>query len=107
MQLNEKTIRGLTGCKAFAKSFIGQRVLCGVHLLEGMNETTFSGTHHYSPLPAAEQGHDEDISQEEIIRRGPGSKRTRTVSRHMLPALILNAAVRSPAGKTLILADTK
>jgi phosphoribosylaminoimidazole-succinocarboxamide synthase len=48
----------------------GKRELCGVALPEGMKENDYFPTPIITPSTKAEVGHDEDISREEIIRRG-------------------------------------
>lgn len=102
----EMVIRGnLTG-HAWRTYSSGKRVLCGVHLPEGMNENDFFPSPIITPTTKAEQGHDEDISQEEIIRRGLVTKEQwEQLSAY---ALRLFERGRSIARRqNLILADTK
>jgi len=66
----EMVIRGyLTGhaARTYKK---GHRVLCGVRLPEGMKEHDKFPEPIITPATKAEEGHDEDISREEIIRQG-------------------------------------
>ncbi|HLZ85968.1 MAG TPA: phosphoribosylaminoimidazolesuccinocarboxamide synthase [Puia sp.] len=66
----EMVVRGnLTGHAARTYA-AGKRELCGVHLPEGMKENDYFPTPIITPSTKAEVGHDEDISREEIIRRG-------------------------------------
>lgn len=66
----EMVVRGnLTG-HAWRTYASGKRELCGVSLPEGMHENEFFPSPIITPTTKAEQGHDEDISKEEIIRRG-------------------------------------
>jgi phosphoribosylaminoimidazole-succinocarboxamide synthase len=66
----EMVVRGnLTG-HAWRTYASGKRELCGVPLPEGMKENDFFPQPIITPSTKAEQGHDEDISKEEIIRRG-------------------------------------
>ncbi len=66
----EMVVRGnLTG-HAWRTYKSGQRQLCGVPLPEGMKENDFFEQPIITPSTKAHEGHDEDISREEIIRRG-------------------------------------
>jgi len=66
----EMVVRGnLTGHAARTYAS-GKRELCGVPLPEGMKENDYFPTPIITPSTKAEVGHDEDISREEIIRRG-------------------------------------
>lgn len=65
----EMVVRGnLTG-HAWRTYSSGARTLCGVALPEGMKENDFFAAPIITPSTKAEQGHDEDISKEEIIDR--------------------------------------
>lgn len=66
----EMVIRGnLTG-HAWRTYKAGERKLCGVSLPEGMKENDFFEKPIITPSTKAHEGHDEDISREEIISRG-------------------------------------
>lgn len=66
----EMVVRGnLTG-HAWRTYSSGKRVLCGVPLPEGLRENDFFPTPIITPSTKAEEGHDEDISKEEIIAKG-------------------------------------
>ncbi len=66
----EMVIRGnLTG-HAWRTYKSGKRLLCGVPLPEGMKENDYFPEPIITPATKAEEGHDEDISHEEILRRG-------------------------------------
>jgi phosphoribosylaminoimidazole-succinocarboxamide synthase len=66
----EMVIRGnLTG-HAWRTYKSGARTLCGVTLPEGMKENDFFPSPIITPSTKAHEGHDEDISREEIIARG-------------------------------------
>lgn len=66
----EMVVRGnLTG-HAWRTYKSGERRLCGVLMPEGMKENDFFPQPIITPSTKAEVGHDEDISREEIIRRG-------------------------------------
>jgi phosphoribosylaminoimidazole-succinocarboxamide synthase len=66
----EMVVRGnLTG-HAWRTYKSGKRSLCGVPLPEGMNENDFFPAPIITPTTKAHEGHDEDISREEIISEG-------------------------------------
>lgn len=66
----EMVIRGnLTG-HAWRTYKSGKRELCGVPLPEGMKENDFFDQPIITPSTKAHEGHDEDISREEIISQG-------------------------------------
>ncbi|MCU0374541.1 MAG: phosphoribosylaminoimidazolesuccinocarboxamide synthase [Chitinophagaceae bacterium] len=66
----EMVIRGnLTG-HAWRTYALGKRELCGVALPEGMRENDFFETPIITPSTKATEGHDEDISREQIIAKG-------------------------------------
>ena len=70
----EMVIRGnLTG-HAWRTYQGGQRKLCGISLPEGMNENDFFPTPIITPSTKASEGHDEDISKEDIIASGLASQ---------------------------------
>lgn len=70
----EMVIRGnLTG-HAWRTYKTGARTLCGVALPEGMKENDFFPEPILTPTTKAHEGHDEDISKEEIIAQGLVSK---------------------------------
>ena len=70
----EMVIRGnLTG-HAWRTYQSGQRKLFGISLPEGMNENDFFPTPIITPSTKASEGHDEDISKEDIIASGLASQ---------------------------------
>lgn len=70
----EMVVRGnLTG-HAWRTYSSGKRILCGAILPEGMKENDPFPFPLITPSTKAEEGHDEDISPDEIIRRGIASK---------------------------------
>ncbi|HRO76031.1 MAG TPA: phosphoribosylaminoimidazolesuccinocarboxamide synthase [Crocinitomicaceae bacterium] len=66
----EMVIRGYLAGHAAREYKAGKRVLCGVQLPEGMKENDKFPTPIITPASKADEGHDEDISREEIIARG-------------------------------------
>ncbi len=66
----EMVVRGhLTG-HAWRTYSSGKRILCGVDLPEGLKENDAFATPIITPSTKASEGHDEDISKEEIIAQG-------------------------------------
>ncbi len=66
----EMVVRGnLTG-HAWRTYAAGKRSLCGVNLPEGMKENDYFPHPIITPSTKAAEGHDEDISREEIIAQG-------------------------------------
>src|SRR4030095_9884845 len=65
----EMVVRGnLTG-HAWRTYSLGKRELCGASMPDGMKENDYFPSPIITPSTKAEEGHDEDISTEEIIRR--------------------------------------
>jgi phosphoribosylaminoimidazole-succinocarboxamide synthase len=102
----EMVVRGnLTG-HAWRTYDSGARVLCGVEMPEGMKENDFFPQPIITPSTKAEQGHDEDISKEEIITKGFAGKKDWDIIENY--ALKLFERGKEIAGKRgLILVDTK
>ena len=66
----EMVVRGnLTG-HAWRTYHSGKRILCGIEMPEGMKENDFFPAPIITPSTKAAEGHDEDISAEEIIKTG-------------------------------------
>ena len=66
----EMVIRGYLTGHAWREYRDGKRSLCGVPLAEGMRENQKFDTPLITPTTKADEGHDEDISREEIIQKG-------------------------------------
>ncbi|PZD78102.1 phosphoribosylaminoimidazolesuccinocarboxamide synthase [Mesonia sp. K7] len=67
----EMVIRGYLAGHAAREYKVGKRELCGVQLPEGMKENDKFPSPIITPATKAEQGdHDEDISREDILKRG-------------------------------------
>ena len=66
----EMVIRGFLTGHAWREYKAGKRILCGVALPEGMVENQKFPEPIITPTTKAAEGHDEDISKEEIIARG-------------------------------------
>lgn len=63
----EMVIRGYLAGHAAREYKAGKRVLCGVNMPEGMKENDKFTEPIITPATKADEGHDEDISREEII----------------------------------------
>jgi phosphoribosylaminoimidazole-succinocarboxamide synthase len=66
----EMVIRGNVTGHAWRTYKTGARSLCGVTLPEGLKENDFFEQPIITPTTKAHEGHDEDISREEIIKQG-------------------------------------
>lgn len=66
----EMVIRGNMSGHAAREYKAGKRLLCGVSMPEGMRENDAFPVPIITPATKAEEGHDEDISKEEIIAQG-------------------------------------
>lgn len=66
----EMVIRGYLAGHAWREYQAGKREICGVHMPEGMRESDPFPEPIITPATKAEEGHDEDISREEILRQG-------------------------------------
>lgn len=66
----EMVIRGYLAGHAAREYKAGKRMLCGVALPEGLKENDRFETPIITPATKADEGHDEDISREEIIANG-------------------------------------
>jgi phosphoribosylaminoimidazole-succinocarboxamide synthase len=102
----EMVIRGnLTG-HAWRTYQSGQRTLCGVTLPEGLNENDYFPTPIITPSTKAHEGHDEDISREEIMARGIVSEEDYVMLEKFTHALFQRGKDMA-AARGLILVDTK
>ncbi len=66
----EMVVRGYLTGHAWREYRDGKRMLCGVPMPDGMKEHDKFPEPIITPATKAEQGHDEDISREEIIKQG-------------------------------------
>lgn len=65
----EMVIRGYLAGHAWRQYQAGKRMLCGVPMPEGMRENDPFPHPIITPATKAEEGHDEDVSKEEILAR--------------------------------------
>lgn len=102
----EMVVRGnLTG-HAWRTYSGGNRVLCGITMPEGMKENDFFPSPIITPSTKAEEGHDEDISAEEIVKQNLATQ----AEWELLCKYALNLFERGKeiaAQQGLILVDTK
>lgn len=66
----EMVIRGYLTGHAWREYREGKRTLCGVPMPDGMKENDPFPTPIITPSTKADEGHDEDISREEILKQG-------------------------------------
>ena len=66
----EMVIRGYLAGHAWREYNAGKRTLCGVSMPDGMKENDPFPEPIITPATKADEGHDEDISKEEIIAKG-------------------------------------
>ena len=102
----EMVIRGYLTGSAWREYKAGARTLCGVALPEGMKENQKFPTPIITPTTKADEGHDENISREEIIEQGLVSKEDYEMLEKYTMALFLRGTEMA-AEKGLILVDTK
>ncbi len=102
----EMVIRGYLTGHAWREYKAGKRSLCGVPLPDGMVENERFPEPIITPTTKADEGHDEDISKEDIIARGIVSKDDYEQLEKYTRALFARGTEMA-AGKGLILVDTK
>ena len=102
----EMIIRGYLTGSAWRDYKNGCRNLCGNVLPEGMKENQKFAEPLITPTTKAEEGHDENISKEEIIKQGLVSKEDYEVMEQYTRALF-KRGTEIAAQKGLILVDTK
>jgi phosphoribosylaminoimidazole-succinocarboxamide synthase len=102
----EMVVRGNLVGHAWRTYSTGARILCGVALPEGMQENDFFPTPIITPSTKASEGHDEDISKEEIIQQGLASAADWDILEKYALALFQRGK-EIAAKQGLILVDTK
>ena len=103
----EMVIRGYLSGHAAREYKAGKRLLCGVPMPEGMKENDKFPEPIITPATKAEKGdHDEDISREDIIKKGIVSKTDYEVLEKYTRALFQRGS-EIAAERDLILVDTK
>lgn len=102
----EMVIRGYLSGHAAREYKLGKRVLCGVNMPDGMIENDPFPQPIITPATKAEEGHDEDISREEIIAQGIVSE-TDYVQLENYTRLLFQRGSEIAKQQGLILVDTK
>ncbi len=102
----EMIIRGYLTGSAWREYKAGNRTLCGITLPDGMRENEKFPTPIITPTTKADEGHDENISKEEIISQGLVSAEDYAQIEQYTYALF-DIGTKIAAEKGLILVDTK
>ena len=102
----EMIIRGYLTGSAWREYKAGNRTICGITLPEGMRENEKFPHPIITPTTKADEGHDENISKEEIINQGLVSKEDYEIMEQYTYALF-EIGTKIAAEKGLILVDTK
>jgi phosphoribosylaminoimidazole-succinocarboxamide synthase len=102
----EMVIRGYLTGHAWREYKSGKRTLCGIALPEGMRENEKFPSPIITPTTKASEGHDLDISREEIIKTGLVSEADYILLEKYTQALFARGT-QMAAEKGLILVDTK
>ena len=102
----EMVIRGYLTGSAWREYKSGARTLCGIALPDGMRENEKFPEPIVTPTTKAEEGHDENISKEEIIAQGLASLEDYEHLEYYTKALF-KRGTEIAAQKGLILVDTK
>ncbi|MBR5831579.1 MAG: phosphoribosylaminoimidazolesuccinocarboxamide synthase [Bacteroidales bacterium] len=102
----EMVVRGYLAGSAWREYKAGSRTLCGVQLPEGMVENQKFPNPIITPTTKADEGHDENISRQEIISQGLVSEEDYTQLENYTYALF-NRGTEIAAKQGLILVDTK
>lgn len=102
----EMVIRGYLAGHAWREYQLGKRSICGVSLPDGLNENDRLPSPIITPTTKAEEGHDEDISREDIIKQGiVGEADYEQLERYTFALFARGAEMADK--RNLILVDTK
>ncbi|NVK50720.1 MAG: phosphoribosylaminoimidazolesuccinocarboxamide synthase [Cyclobacteriaceae bacterium] len=102
----EMVIRGYLSGHAAREYKAGKRMICGVPMPEGMRENDPFPSPIITPTTKASEGHDEDISRENILAKGIVSEEDYVILEKYTRALFQRGQEMA-AEKGLILVDTK
>lgn len=102
----EMVIRGYLAGHAAREYKAGKRTLCGVALPEGLRENDRLPEPIITPTTKASEGHDEDISREDILAKGIVSEADYVILEKYTRALFQRGQEMAKE-KGLILVDTK
>ena len=102
----EMVVRGYMAGHAWRTYQTGERTLCGALLPEGMKENDRFPEPLITPSTKADEGHDEDISPDQILKSGLCTEEEwQTMSRYALALFAEGSRIASEQG--LLLVDTK
>lgn len=102
----EMVVRGYLAGHAWREYKSGKRILCGVPMPDGMHEGDAFPSPIITPATKAEEGHDEDISAEDILAQEIVSAEDwQKLSRYALDLFYMGSKMAKEKG--LILVDTK
>lgn len=102
----EMVIRGYLAGHAWREYSSGKRQICGVALPEGLKENDKLPEPIITPTTKAHEGHDEDISREEILKQGLVTEENYLQLEKYTKALF-QRGTEIAAKQDLILVDTK
>ena len=102
----EMVIRGYLAGHAAREYKLGKRLLCGVEMPEGMRENDKFPEPIITPATKADEGHDEDISREEILANNIVPKAIYE-KLEMYTRKLFARGTEMAAAQGLILVDTK
>ncbi len=102
----EMVIRGYLTGHAWRTYQSGERLLCGVRMPDGLSENDAFPTPIITPTTKAHEGHDEDISREQILAQGIVSEADYVILEQYTRQLFQRGSEMAQA-QGLILVDTK
>ncbi|MCG8329367.1 MAG: phosphoribosylaminoimidazolesuccinocarboxamide synthase [Chitinophagales bacterium] len=102
----EMVIRGYLVGHSWREYKAGKKTICGVPMPEGMKESDPFPEPIITPATKAEEGHDEDISREEIIAQGIVSEED-YIQLEQYTRALFQRGTEMAARQGLILVDTK
>ena len=102
----EMVIRGYLAGHAWREYRNGKRIICGVKMPDGLKENDKFPEPIITPTTKAHEGHDEDISREEILAQGLVSEHEYIQLENYTRALF-NKGSEMAQAQGLILVDTK
>ncbi len=102
----EMVVRGYLAGHAWRQYKAGQRLICGVTMHNGLKENDRFATPIITPTTKAHEGHDEDISREQILKTGLISEKDYSQLEQFSLALFERGTAMA-AERGLILVDTK
>lgn len=102
----EMVIRGYLSGHAWREYSAGKRIICGVAMPDGMKENDKFPEPIITPATKAEEGHDEDISREDILEKGIVPEEDYLLM-EKYTRMLFERGTEMAAVKGLILVDTK